>query len=54
VCKGVVQSLGGREGAIVKDCRGIGRMGVRRKIGITDYSVNGGKVRGGQKDKKRK
>jgi hypothetical protein len=28
------------EGAVVEDCRGIGRMGVMCKVGITDYSVS--------------
>jgi hypothetical protein len=41
VCKGTVQSLGVGEGAIVRDCRGIGRIGVMCKVGIIDCSVSG-------------
>jgi hypothetical protein len=37
--KCVVQSWG--VGAIVRDCRGIGRMGIMCKVGIVDYSVSG-------------
>jgi hypothetical protein len=29
------------EAAIVRDCRGIGRMEVMFKVGITDYIVSG-------------
>jgi hypothetical protein len=40
------------EGAIVRDGRWIGRMGVTCKVGITDYSVSGECERGrhGQKN----
>jgi hypothetical protein len=35
------------EGAIVRDCRGIGRMGIMCKVDIVDYSVSS-ECRGGR------
>jgi hypothetical protein len=59
-CRSVI----GEEGAIVRDCRGIEKIGVMHKVGIIDHSVNGeceggrdsgvGKVQGGDKGKQKK
>jgi hypothetical protein len=46
-----------RETAIVRDCRGIGRMGIMCKVSIIDYSVScefgGGRDSGREKGEER-